>query len=323
MHPQILVPLDGSALAEGILPHAALLARATDSALTLLRVIPQSVIDTLAGPTFAQAAPDAEWPIEPEASNEYLTMVVNRLAPHGVHVTARLAEGDPAQVIIQQAAQAPGAAMIAMATHGLSGPRRWVFGSVAEQVLHGATTPLLLVRPREGAELARLPMPAYRRILVPLDGFDLAEQALAHAQTLAARLDATLILVAVAPRPGTRGVQTGGVGGGWGAAQQTEATRLGGYLRYTRERLAEAGLRAEGDVVFGHTADEILRVAEQTQADLIVMGTHSRSGLQRLMLGSVALKVTQGATRPILLIRAVRAARLPGVEAPEPAGARA
>jgi len=64
-------------------------------------------------------------------------------------------------------------------------------------------------------------------------------------------------------------------------------------------------------------------VAEHTQADLIVMGTHSRSGLQRLMLGSVALKVTQSTTRPILLIRAVRAARLLGVDAPEPEGARA
>src|SRR4051812_25873479 len=129
MQRQILVPLDGSARAEMVLPHAAVLARATGSALTLLRVILPPVITN---PALA-AAPGVmytpEMVEEEEAgAQDYLSTIAGRLEDSHLVVRTTLVEGDPATAIVAWAAQDPPSRMVAMATHGRSGLRRWVFG---------------------------------------------------------------------------------------------------------------------------------------------------------------------------------------------------
>src|SRR4029079_5743179 len=125
-------------------------------------------------------------------------------------VQTAVVAGDPATEIVANAQGHPAVQQIAMATHGRSGLRRWVFGSVAAKVLYTAPVPLLLVRPALGAPGLQMP-PArpYRTILVPLDGSLVSERALQEAQHLADATGATLILLAVVPYPEDEGLLTG------------------------------------------------------------------------------------------------------------------
>jgi nucleotide-binding universal stress UspA family protein len=92
------------------------------------------------------------------------------------------------------------------------------------------------------------------------------------------------------------------------AQYQTEVAQLTAYLEQQAEPLRRAGITVETQIVNGRPADAILHSATEAQAGLIVMATHGRSGLQRLWLGSVAMKVVQGSTLPVLLVRAREAA---------------
>ncbi|MGB8648122.1 MAG: universal stress protein [Anaerolineae bacterium] len=148
MYTKILVPLDGSELAEKVLPHVEEVAHCTDAEIVLLRV-----------PVYAyEAAVGADGPFLPsfplpdvrgEALKEavdYLHKVKGELALRGLRVSAMVKEGNVAEVIIAFAREA-GVDLIAMSTHARTGLNRVVFGSVAEQVLHEAQKPVLLIRP--------------------------------------------------------------------------------------------------------------------------------------------------------------------------------
>jgi nucleotide-binding universal stress UspA family protein len=309
MQREILVPLDGSPLAETILPHAQLLAQSTGSAVTLLSAVPTVLTaNAVAGPLGLEPYDEHAWETDVTYAHDYLVGVAARLEVEGLRVRAHVVEGAPAPVILDYAARHPAVSTIAMATHGRSGLGRWVFGSVAAQVLHGAAIPLLLVRPHAGPRGPQTPAARpYKTILVPLDGSSLAEQALTQAATLAGRDGAALLLVAAVPEPdahvGRPGHDTQPRSRA-AAARVAEAARLEGYLGRTAAHLREQGLGAGTALPAGPAADAILHAAETSGADLIVMASHGRSGLARLWLGSVAAKVVQGATRPVLLVRA-------------------
>jgi nucleotide-binding universal stress UspA family protein len=323
MQQHILVPLDGSPLAETVLPHALRLAEATHRGLILLRVVPPPVLaDPLAGAIPTTAGAYDAWEADAVAARNYLAGIVARLAAVEVPVQAEVLEGEPAATIVSYALERPDGLVIAMATHGRSGLGRWVFGSVAERVLHTTPVPLLLTRPAPGSKSGQEVLAApYRNILVPLDGSDLAEQALKPAQQLAAAFDATLLLTAVVPVRDDRGAAALGVARPHlSPAQHEEKTRLDHYLKSVAAGLLAGGLRVETQVLYGHPAEAILRDSEYGDADLIVMATHGRSGWQQLWLGSVALKVVQGTRRPVLLVRAQAA--VVRVKEPEAASER-
>jgi nucleotide-binding universal stress UspA family protein len=190
--------------------------------------------------------------------------------------------------------------MVAMATHGRSGLRRWALGSVAETVLHTIPAPLLLIRAQASTSI---PPTTYRTIVVPLDGSPLAEQALGQVLPLVKATGATLLLVAVAPPPDD-GENAGATELAWvAAAHREETTRLTDYLAQVAARLQPTQLDVQTRLLHGHPAEEILRLSDEVDADLIAMSTHGRSSIQRFWLGSVALKVVQSAYRPVLLIR--------------------
>jgi nucleotide-binding universal stress UspA family protein len=309
MQHEILVPLDGSPLAETILPHAQLLAESTGSALTLLSIVPVlPVTNPMAGALGMDPLDEHDWETDVARAHDYLLGVAARLEADGVRVRAEAIEGVPAPAILDYAARHPAVRTIAMATHGRGGVGRWVFGSVAEQVLHGTPIPLLLVRPQPGPRGPQTPAARpYRTILVPLDGSALAEQALTQATALAAHAGAALLLVAAVPEPDTAvgrpGKETQPRNRA-AAARVAEATRLEAYLGRTAANLRAQGAGAGTALPAGPAAEAILHAAETGGADLIVMASHGRSGLARLWLGSVAAKVVQGATRPVFLVRA-------------------
>ncbi len=332
MYKQILVPLDGSALAEMSIPHAISLAYATSSTITLLRSVPPLYMTLpMAGGFPASSEVWEAAAEEPEHAREYLAGLAARIRSEvdDLVIETEVVDGDPASAIVHYAEQHPGIKLIAMATHGRSGVSRWIFGSVAEKILQSSPVPLLIVRPPSGEEAnlkLSLLSPRYDKILVPLDGSEFAEHALEQAEVIACSSGATLVLLTVEHTlhesilAETRsGVER--VAASWEKKQAEE------YLREVARQSMEgqhgttlhaietqqAHLKVQTQISFGDPAEEILKAGAQDRVDMIVMTTHGRSGLKRLWLGSVAVKVVRGTTLPVLLVRAKE--RVKAVEA--------
>ncbi len=284
MYKKILVPLDGSAFSERALPLAETLAHALDARLILLRVV-SGAASSGVDPTEAQA---------------YLTALETGVFRRGVACEIATPYGDAADGILMEAAL-QSADLIVMCTHGRSGLGRWIYGSVAEQVVNHSTTPVLLVRPTgEIPTLAAGPEPL--AVLVPLDGSPFAEATLPHAEALARALDARLLLLRALEPPVVTTyefvVTSMVVGSLEEQRQQAEA-----YLGRVAGKLRDDGLTVQTMAREGWPADAIVREAVESGAQLIVMATHGRSGVERLLLGNVALEVVRRSLLPVLLVR--------------------
>ena len=155
MYKHILIPLDGSGLAEQVLPHVETLAEKFDSAISLLRVIVPSTAAMAAAPVgLPMAPPVAPYTVaevaetleaERQVATEYLQSVAERLSGAGLRVTHEVQEG-PLGITIIERANALGANLIAMTTHGRGGLERVILGSVADDVIRRSNCPVLLVR---------------------------------------------------------------------------------------------------------------------------------------------------------------------------------
>lgn len=299
---QILVPLDGSALAEQALSCAVLLGQGLSAGLVLFRAV--SI------PSDVQAALDQAGP-EPDVvetwlgaqANEYLHGVADSLRNAGLSVRHVVQHGAAAEAIVDYAAQTD-LRQIVMATHGYTGLKRWTHGSVAERVLQAASVPVLLVRAREADAARGLQQPTLcRRILVSLDGSELAEQVLPVVSPIARALEAEMTLFQV-----TNSYVSGPFPGEWHpplqSAFETAEQHTKAYLERRANRLKELGIETSTAVWTGSVAESIVRYAEANHIDLIAMCTHGRTGLVRWALGSVADRVLRAAGIPILLVRA-------------------
>lgn len=307
----ILVPLDGSALAEQVLPYVGLLAPLLDAEVRLLRVI-ADLEQSAALPETIAATYGIEQPLATrlhhqqrgfsvlrEQAEEYLVSQARLLQAAGVEVSIDVGGGQPASRIVETA-EAIGASLIVMATHGYSGLRRWALGSVSDKVAHAATMPVLLVR----HAVAR---PALRRIMVPLDGSPLAAQALPLATELARSAQAKLLLLrAVAP---SVDAILDATAPGYGDRRYGDI--LAALHKYAQQelddlatQLVQQEITAEAAVFNGPAAEVIVDEASRQQVDLVVMATHGYGGLRRWALGSVTDKVIQSSSTPLLLVRA-------------------
>jgi nucleotide-binding universal stress UspA family protein len=238
-----------------------------------------------------------------ERAAGYLATVAMQLEQAGLDVETMVRIGPPDENIVE-AARSQRATLIAMATHGYGGLRRWTLGSVTDKVVHSATTPVFIVR---GATPAPPRDLALKRILVPLDGSDLARQALPLAAELATCANAEVILLqAVAPmneiyagiRPSGRSIPQ------YADALATLRRQAAKELDTLAGELRQQHLSVEVAVATGHAAEVIIDEAARQHADLIVMATHGYSGLRRWAMGSVADKVLHATTTPLVLVRA-------------------
>jgi len=309
----ILVALDGSTLSEAILPHAVAVAQATESALTLLQVLEpvyEPIFGALGIPEFEEEEQLALMRDEQLASlHHYLENIANQLRADGLEIHTKVMEGNhPATQIRWLAEYDTLLLMSAMTTHGRSGVLRWLFGSVAAEVVQTTPRSLLLLRPQESHRsfsMVNFKAVPYQTIVVPLDASPFAEQALDQAYELASAMNATLHLVSIVPPPHVLPLPIHKEKEPHSllrALHQTELERRTHYLEQKAEHFREQGLLVQTDVATGHPAEEILRFSTQHQHMLLVMTTHGRTGLRRLLLGSVAMKVVQGAHVPILLV---------------------
>jgi len=201
MQSQVIVPLDGSASAEAILPHALLFAQRGQSILTLLQIVTPSGLPGVRD----RMIPDNWSEGEEIWGQDYLATMARRLQSSGVTIQTRHPEAALAeQAIVSYAKHQPQVQLIALTTQGRSAAGRAIFGSVAEQVFASVPTSLLLLHPPKGEQTASGPIASasYQTIIVLLDGSIEAERALHQATSLAQEFSATLVLVAVPPRPG-------------------------------------------------------------------------------------------------------------------------
>jgi len=293
----LLVPLDGSSLAEAVLPAVASLAARLGTAVTLLHVRERRAPATIHGARHLTDLDEAE---------RYLEAVERSLGLRGCPVTRHVhssEEDDVAQAIVQHAEEFR-ADLIVLSTHGRGGLRGLVMGSIAQRVLQQGTAPVFLVHPAGRAPTAF----ACRTILVPLDGSAAHESALDAAVKLARAHGARLHLVIVVPTPVTLPGDTAAAGVmmplATSALLDLATEGAAQYVGCLVERLKLAGVEATAQVRRGEPAANLVEAAEQVGADLLTMATHGRSGLSAFWEGSVSAKVLTRSGRPVILVHA-------------------
>jgi nucleotide-binding universal stress UspA family protein len=288
MYKKILVPLDGSKLAEGVLPYARFLVGAMQVPVDLIYVNdPETASSSL----------------DPARAADYLNQTASSYLS-GLTVSCTVKTGAVAEMILDTASLDSGT-LIAMATHGQTGGQRWLLGRVAQKVLQAAKNPLLLIRPQDSASPdneVRL-----ESIIVPLDGSRLAEQIFPHVVHLATKLGLQVILIRTFTLPTASYFLAAHVSPP-DMTELREKTKkeIGDYLKAKVAELSASGLHKIAFVVTEGTGpEEIIELARKTSSCIVAMSTHGRSGMGRWVLGSVTDRVASNSGNPILIIRPV------------------
>lgn len=311
MFSKILVPLDGSARAERALPVAAHIARARNASIVLLRVV--SELADVGGYMIPSVATD-QGVVEREEfeARDYLNALAKNHALHGLRVETMVEFGLPAQVILD-IIKTEGIDGVIIGSHGRTGLSRWVLGSVAQPVVRHSTAPVLLLRQQgpaldDGGSLRESPF----RILIPLDGSELAEAALEPAQIMGEVFAATgtyeLHLARVIPFLNTSTPDK--------LREESRVEALNYLDRIAKRLAAAASGRAHittSVVLEIDVADALARMTRSGElvtgslisdgCDILAMATHGRTGLSRLAMGSVTERVLSATIAPALIIR--------------------
>jgi nucleotide-binding universal stress UspA family protein len=293
MFHSIMIPLDGSILSEQALAFAAGMAQSHDAHLTLVHVHHPST----SHPIFIEGLPVIDEDLHSLAADHERTYLELKAAPlreRGLVVDCRRLEG-PTAPALAGFARSNAVNLIVLTTHGRSGFAHFWLGSIAEDLLRIAATPLLLLRPTpDESEGEYVPV---RRILAALDGSATAEAILDPVEDLAQATRAQVVLLHVVPASHERLHPSDPVDTPKLAEQNGDA-----YLATVAGRLLKKGIATERVVaVSNHPAHAILEEAEGRTIDLIALATTGRGDRGSGLLGSVADKVLRGAHKPLLV----------------------
>ena len=289
---RILFPTDFSDGAVLAFPQAAALAAWHDAELHVLNV------------TERAAPPEETLPASLEVLRGWLGHAsdagpTDDLDLEALSLVQNQVDDDSAAERIVAYAEAEGIDLIVMSTHGRRGVQRMLLGSVTEEVVRTAPCPVLAVR-SDGDEA---PSPIVRRILVPVDFSDASRAAVRHANALAQTYGAEIDLLHVVEQvvyPSAYGVEPA-----YFPTQEVLAR-----VERTLGEMAREGLDPEHvsvSAVVGYAPMSILDHADEHDIDLIVIATHGRSGLDRMLLGSVAERVLRRAPTPVFIVKPDRA----------------
>jgi nucleotide-binding universal stress UspA family protein len=309
IYKHILVPLDGSELAEKAIQPALRVANSMAEReggktgdgvrLVLLRVV-SPVMLVAADPLLY----DEMTRLNIDEAQAYLNTVLIALPAGDAQIETRVLSGPPADSIVLFAEDNQ-VDLIIMSSHGRTGSSRWVYGSVAEKVLHHAPCATVIIRSHVSIEMFQ-----NRKILVPLDGSPLAERALEPALSLAKAVDSDVILLRVVtgrdvvPEALTpTGDNLDPEANELTASERDEAEA---YLQSIFRDRPNQHLFFDVQTTTGDIAEAIVAYVEKHHVDLIVMSSHGRSGLGRWLHGSVAEKVLRGADCATMIIRSPR-----------------
>jgi nucleotide-binding universal stress UspA family protein len=301
MYKRILVALDGSQLSESILPYARFFAKTLEIPVELLHVVdPNHFLHSV----FAHHGRYYDiMTAEKKRSIDYLRKIATSFSD-SASVDCSVETGNPAEVIVDRAASDAGI-LIAMTTHGRSGTKRWLLGSIADKVLHAAANPLLFARSTE--EIKIRDSVALKTLLVPLDGSGRAEIVLPHVAELATKMNLEVVLVRVYLMPGVA-YPTGYYAPDWERLNEEMRKEANGYLQEKTQQLQREGLETVSSVLLeGNAAEKIIDLARERAPSLIAMCSHGRTGVGRGVLGSVTDRVVRHSGDLVLVIRATNA----------------
>jgi nucleotide-binding universal stress UspA family protein len=286
MFEKVIVPLDGSKLAESVMPFAAMIGEAFDSEVTLV------------------TAAETAMPNKCQFFKSYLLDIANDLkavVKSGTNMVAKteVLTGKPSDEILKLA-DASKADLIIIAGHGASGGNALVLGNTANKVLSGLTRPVLLVKTQRDAGNDQ--KATIKRILVPLDGSQMSESSLKTVQPMAARLGAEIVLFqAIEPVRYVPGFETMVPNVVLPSDEEVKQSAAK-YLSGIEAPINKSGVKTSIAVVADAPAEAILDYAESGDIDLIAMTTHGFSGIKRWVFGSTTEKIIQAASKPVLVI---------------------
>ena len=292
MYKRMLIPLDGSQLAETVFSYAKELAGRLNIGVTLLYVC---------SPALNEFVPMHQAYVKQAAENirRQIQEVQGKtgIQPAGkpAEVRSEVVVGSPPEEILRYAEKNK-VDLILMATHGRSGLRRWGMGNVADKVLRATKIPTLLVRSGAPDETPYDQWPK-RTILVPLDGSELAEKVLPHVEALAKQGGADLVNVVLIrvceplPVPSYYAPEVAEAPMNWGEFIQEDTIKskqaAQEYLAGIEKRLMESNISVQSEVLVGKAADELADYACKHPFHLIVMATHGRSGISRWAIAAL------------------------------------
>ena len=281
----VIVPLDGSELSERALNIAEAIAGRTSSDLLIARV----------------GRIGADEP-EMEQIRKYLKARASNASGKVATFTDR---GRPAQSIIELAHQHVDP-IIVMSTHGRGGIHRWMTGSVAEEVVRGAGVPVLLVRGDQ--EIPSAEKIELRSILLPVDGSRYSESAIDYAVELARLFGSTLHLIRVVDTPSAYGMlsrhmETAATGDILDEIIDSMRDEANAYIDQLAERLSSEGVQVRKTVVEGFPGEQLIEHERRGFFQLVVMATAGRSGVSRVVFGSVAERMLKLGRSPVMMVR--------------------
>jgi nucleotide-binding universal stress UspA family protein len=296
MFKNIMLPVDGSHFSELALPLAVRVAERSNARLHVVRVHtpPVATAESIVNADYEDLVRDWE--------RDSLQVALERATASGIAATAHLIDG-PIVHALQKYIEAAAIDLVVMSTHGRSGIKRAVLGSVAEQCVRKTEVPILLLRPRADDDVLPAHFVDWRRVVVPLDGTEQSEAVLPHAVDFARLTGAEIVLTRAALVPFEVSITIDPEGlKDYAARVHTEAAI---YLRTVQQTLP-SDIKVRYETITGDRAsDAILKFAEKAGADLIAMATHGRSGWARIAVGSVAETVLHKSATPILLIKGI------------------
>lgn len=297
MFKRILVPLDGSELAEVALPYAEELAGKLGSEIILIQAT-----ETDKGKLDQMAESYLQRMVNTTAQNAMKH--VSKLGTHEIKVRSKAVVGDAAEAMLDFA-EKESIDLIIMATHGRTGIRRWALGSVAAKMVTASNCPMVLIRAK-GARPDVREHGAVRKTLVPLDGSQTSESIIPYIKELASKLKSEVVLFqAIQPFYNVVVTVEGAIYVPYTPEEmKSMVTTAEGYLNKVAEPLKGQGITAGCKVGIGDPAKAIIDFADEVHADIVAMSTHGRSGIDRWAFGSVADKVLHAGNTPILLVRA-------------------
>jgi len=296
MYKRILVPLDGSKLADKALKFTTeLTKRMLGVEVVLLHVCShqEGSMETMHEVYIQQAA---------ETARKCLGQTVS------VQVKSELATGYPAEEILRYSRKHK-IDLIIMTTHGRSGINRWAMGSVSYKVMRSVKVPVCLISANIDDQTI-FEKANSSTILVPLDGSKHSEAVLPFVEKLAKQVgveEMEAMLIRVCEKPQISSDYPSDMPLSWEEHVETERVMCklasGPYLADVSKRLKNAGMRVQFEVTLGDPENEIIKYAKESNAGFIAMSTHGRSGLSRWAYGSVAEKVMLGTLTPVMMVK--------------------
>lgn len=274
----LVVPLDGSSLAERALPYAIRLAQSSRGRLILMRAALAPAPGTIDGSSWEREQVRAMAEAE-----DYLRDMATSVAGQ-VSVETVAAYGRAATQILETARSFLADAVV-IATHGRTGLPHLLYGSVTEAVLANCIVPVFVVHSRPGEPTAPSFAPYSARVLVPQDASAL-DAAAVHAALELVGVRGEIVLTTVVKHN----------------VRLQALDYLNGIARGLRERPRPFNVNVTTDVRIGEPASEIMEAAADQRADVIVMATHGRTGIRRALIGSIAGTVMRCAPTPVLLV---------------------